>query len=43
MSKLRTVSWVVLAIVGVLVLLFSLQSANLAYRGGFNVGPGGGS
>jgi hypothetical protein len=38
MSKLRTVSWVVLAIVGVLVLLFSLQSANLAYRGGFNVG-----
>jgi hypothetical protein len=31
--KLRTVSWVLLAIVGVLVLLVSLISANLAYRG----------
>jgi hypothetical protein len=31
--SLRTVSWVLLAIVGVLVLLGSLSSANLAYRG----------
>jgi hypothetical protein len=31
--SLRTVSWVLLAIVGVLVLLGSLASANLAYRG----------
>jgi len=31
--SLRTVSWVLLAIVGVLVLLVSLVSANLAYRG----------
>lgn len=38
MSKLRTVSWVILALVGVVVLLFSLGSANLAYRGGFGVG-----
>ena len=38
MSKLRTVSWVVLALVGALVLLFSLVSANLGYRGAFDVG-----
>ena len=37
-SKLRTVSWVLLAVVGVLVLLVSLVSANLAYRGDFPVG-----
>jgi hypothetical protein len=38
MSKLRTVSWVILVLVGVLVLVFSLVSANLAYRGSFGVG-----
>jgi hypothetical protein len=38
MSKLRTVSWIVLAFVGVVVLLFSLVSANLAYRGDFGLG-----
>jgi hypothetical protein len=38
MGKLRTVSWVVLAIVGGLVLLASLVSANLAYRGTYPVG-----
>jgi hypothetical protein len=37
-SKLRTVSWVLLAIVGVLVALLSLESANLAYRGDFAIG-----
>jgi hypothetical protein len=37
-SKLRTVSWVLLAIVGVLVMLGSLASAALAYRGDFPVG-----
>ncbi len=37
-SKLRTVSWVLLALVGVLVLLVSLISANVAYRGDFLVG-----
>jgi hypothetical protein len=37
-SKLRTVSWVLLAIVGVMVLLISLVSANLAYRGDYPVG-----
>ena len=36
-SKLRTVSWVLLALVGVLVLLGSLASANLAYRGDFAI------
>jgi hypothetical protein len=36
-SKLRTVSWVLLAIVGVLVLLLSLGSAALAYRGMFPI------
>jgi hypothetical protein len=37
-SKLRTVSWVVLALVGLGVLLISLSSANLAYRGDYAVG-----
>jgi hypothetical protein len=37
-SKLRTASWILLALVGVLVLLVSLISANLAYRGDFPVG-----
>jgi hypothetical protein len=36
-SKLRTVSWVLLAIVGVLVLLGALSSANLAYRGMYSI------
>ena len=35
--KLRTVSWVILAIVGALVLLVSLSSANLAYRGDYPI------
>lgn len=38
MSKLRTVSWVLLAIVGVLTLLVSFTSANLAYNGMYPVG-----
>jgi hypothetical protein len=37
-SKLRTVSWVLLAIVGVLVAVASLGSAILAYRGDFPIG-----
>jgi hypothetical protein len=37
-SKLRTVSWVVLAIVGVLVLLVSCLSTQLAYWGDYPVG-----
>jgi hypothetical protein len=37
-TKLRTVSWVLLAIVGVLVALASLASATLAYRGDFPIG-----
>jgi len=37
-TKLRTASWVLLALVGVLVLLGSLASANLAYRGMYPVG-----
>jgi hypothetical protein len=37
-SKLRTASWVLLAIVGVLALLGGLASANLAYRGMFPIG-----
>ena len=36
--SLRTVSWVLLALVGVLVLLGSLASAGLAYRGDFPIG-----
>jgi hypothetical protein len=35
--SLRTVSWALLAIVGVLVLLASLSSANLAYRGTYPI------
>lgn len=35
MPKLRTVSWVLLAIVGALVLLAALASASLAYRGDY--------
>ena len=38
MSKLRTLSWVLLAIIGVLVLLVSCLSAQLAYWGDFPVG-----
>ena len=37
-SKLRTVSWVLLAVVGALTLFFSLGSAMTAYRGMFPVG-----
>jgi hypothetical protein len=37
-SKLRTASWVLLAVIGVLVLLVSMISANLAYRGDYPVG-----
>jgi hypothetical protein len=37
-SKLRTASWVVLGIVGVLTLLGALESANLAYRGAYPIG-----
>jgi hypothetical protein len=35
---MRKVSWILLAVVGVLVLLVSVISANLAYRGDFPVG-----
>jgi len=38
MSKLRTVSWIVLALVGVATLLIALTSASLAYRGMYPVG-----
>jgi hypothetical protein len=37
-SKLRTASWVLLLIVGLLALVAALGSANLAYRGMFPVG-----
>jgi hypothetical protein len=37
-SKLRTASWVFLAVVGVLVLLVSMVSTNLAYRGDYPIG-----
>jgi hypothetical protein len=37
-SKLRTVSWIVLALVGALVMLGALASASLAYRGEFPIG-----
>lgn len=37
-SKLRTASWIVLTVMGALVLVVSLISANLAYRGDFPVG-----
>jgi hypothetical protein len=36
-SKLRTASWVVLSIVGVLTLLGAVESANLAYRGTYGI------
>lgn len=36
--KLRTASWVLLAIVGGLVLVVSFISANLAYRGDYPIG-----
>jgi hypothetical protein len=38
MLKLRTVSWVLLAVVGALTLLVSFTSANLAYSGMYAVG-----
>ena len=37
-SKLRTASWILLAVVGVGVFLIALISANLAYRGDYPVG-----
>jgi hypothetical protein len=37
-TRLRTASWVLLAIVGVITLLISLVSANLAYRGDYPIG-----
>jgi hypothetical protein len=37
-SKLRTVSWALLALVGVGVFLIALTSADLAYRGDYPVG-----
>ena len=36
--SLRSVSWVLIALVGVMVLLVSMISANLAYRGDYPVG-----
>jgi hypothetical protein len=36
-SKMRTASWVLLAVVGVMVLLTSFISANLAYRGEYPI------
>ena len=37
-TKLRTVSWVLLTIVGAITLLISFGSANLAYRGDYPIG-----
>ena len=37
-STRRTASWIVLALLGATVLVVSLISAQLAYRGDFNVG-----
>ncbi len=37
MSRLRTVSWILLVLVGLLALLGALASANLAYRGPFRI------
>jgi hypothetical protein len=37
-TKLRTVSWVLLTIVGAITLLISFASANLAYRGDYPIG-----
>ncbi len=38
MSKLRTVSWVLLVVVGAVALLGAVASAQLAYRGDFGLG-----
>ena len=38
-SKLRTVSWVLLAVLGSLVLFVSFVSMTLAYRGDYQIGP----
>ena len=38
---MRTTSWVLLTIVGALTLLISLLSANLAYRGDYQIGSAG--
>ena len=38
MSKVRTVSWILLVVAGALVLVGALASANLAYRGEYRVG-----
>lgn len=37
-SKLKTASWVLLVIVGALTLVASLASANLGYRGDYQIG-----
>ncbi len=37
-SKLRTASWVLLAVMGAFVLFVSLVSTNLGYRGGYDIG-----
>jgi hypothetical protein len=37
-TKLRTVSWILLTVVGALTLLVSFASANLAYRGDYPIG-----
>ena len=37
-SKLRTVSWVILALMGAVILLISCASAYLAYRGDYPIG-----
>jgi hypothetical protein len=37
-SKRRTLSWILLAVLGGLVLTVSLISANIAYRGDFTIG-----
>jgi hypothetical protein len=38
-SKLRTVSWVLLAVLGSFVLFVSFVSMSLAYRGDYQIGP----
>src|SRR5262245_9300242 len=40
-ESMRTTSWVLLTIVGALTFLVSLLSANLAYRGDYQIGPAG--
>ena len=37
-SKLRTASWVILALMGAFVLLVSFVSAGMAYRGDYEIG-----